>query len=280
MRTRRVSTKDMRGLMSLVGEVREQGSDISLWHPHLLRGLCNLTGSQVGIGANMRNFIPGEAPKGISIFRTGWADPDQERRWREYSASVPVQATPEYNQMVGFEGTIITRTREQLYRSDLWYRSRTFNDVHRACGIDHYLFSIVRIPGATREQDLFNTLWIHRSVGAPAFDRRDWWLVRNAHAELGRLIGSALASPVERGPSGLTRRQHDVLHALLDGDSEKQIASRLGISATTVHEYVVAVYRHFGVTSRGELLAKFVGRARPPRAMPEIVVPKRRAVVP
>ena len=47
---------------------------------------------------------------------------------------------------------------------------------------------------------------------------------------------------------------------LLDGDSEKQVAIRLGLSLPTVHQYVTALYRKFGVSSRGELLARFISR--------------------
>jgi hypothetical protein len=39
------------------------------------------------------------------------------------------------------------------------------------------------------------------------------------------------------------------------GRSEKQVADDLHLSPHTVHEYVKALYRHFGVQSRSELLA-------------------------
>lgn len=51
---------------------------------------------------------------------------------------------------------------------------------------------------------------------------------------------------------------------LVEGDSEKQVVARLGVSRTTAHQYVTALYRYFGVRSRGQLLAhilKRVGRA-------------------
>jgi DNA-binding NarL/FixJ family response regulator len=48
------------------------------------------------------------------------------------------------------------------------------------------------------------------------------------------------------------------LRRLLSGDCEKQIALRLGVSPNTVHVYVKAIYRAYGVSSRGELLARFV----------------------
>jgi DNA-binding CsgD family transcriptional regulator len=48
------------------------------------------------------------------------------------------------------------------------------------------------------------------------------------------------------------------LQRLLIGDSEKQIAAHLGVSRHTVHVYVKALYKGFGVSSRGELLALFI----------------------
>ena len=51
-----------------------------------------------------------------------------------------------------------------------------------------------------------------------------------------------------------------MLNSLLEGDSEKQVAARLQLSAATVHEYVSALYRRFAVHSRGELMAHFLRR--------------------
>jgi hypothetical protein len=47
---------------------------------------------------------------------------------------------------------------------------------------------------------------------------------------------------------------------MLEGDSEKQIAARLGLSQPTTHQYVTALYRHFGVQSRAQLFAHFLRR--------------------
>jgi DNA-binding CsgD family transcriptional regulator len=54
----------------------------------------------------------------------------------------------------------------------------------------------------------------------------------------------------------LPPRQEQTLRHLLDGDSEKQVARKLELSPHTVHAYVKALYRRFGVSSRAELLAK------------------------
>src|SRR5437588_12735 len=64
-----------------------------------------------------------------------------------------------------------------------------------------------------------------------------------------------LASPEV---ASLPPRQRQTLQLLLAGHGEKQAASQLQVSTNTVHHYVKAIYRHFGVNSRSELLAKWV----------------------
>jgi DNA-binding CsgD family transcriptional regulator len=80
---------------------------------------------------------------------------------------------------------------------------------------------------------------------------------RELVAEFCRFVGERLGKPTRPG-DGLAPRVQQTLDRLLQGDSEKQIAARLGISPHTVHVYVKSLYRHYGVCSRGELLARFV----------------------
>lgn len=54
----------------------------------------------------------------------------------------------------------------------------------------------------------------------------------------------------------LPMRLQQVLAGIVDGDSEQQIAAALGISRSTVHEYIRRLFGRFGVGSRGALLAR------------------------
>ncbi len=83
---------------------------------------------------------------------------------------------------------------------------------------------------------------------------------RRLLADLCRLLGKSVGADHHgsgelNGHPGLSRRQEQTLDLLLVGDSEKQIARILQLSQNTVHVYVKALYRRFGVSSRGELLA-------------------------
>jgi DNA-binding CsgD family transcriptional regulator len=69
------------------------------------------------------------------------------------------------------------------------------------------------------------------------------WFHRNLMLNQGLLVAS---SPL----SGAERR---VLQLLLTDSSEKDFARHLGLASSTVHQYVVGIYRKFGVRSRAAL---------------------------
>jgi DNA-binding NarL/FixJ family response regulator len=82
-----------------------------------------------------------------------------------------------------------------------------------------------------------------------------------ADGSAGKTPARPAAPPPDQLPN-LSPRMRQTLERLLLGDSEKQIAAHLGVSRHTVHVYVKALYKGFGVCSRGELLARFVRQPR------------------
>jgi len=69
---------------------------------------------------------------------------------------------------------------------------------------------------------------------------------------------------LRRNPYALSPRQIETLRHLLAGESEKEIASALGITQSTVHVYVKELHKIFGVCTRAELLSKFLPDLRGP----------------
>jgi DNA-binding NarL/FixJ family response regulator len=99
-----------------------------------------------------------------------------------------------------------------------------------------------------------------------SFSDREQGTLAFINAVLSRMVGSRLATRSQIGRLDLSPRMRQTLEALLQGDSEKQIAARFGLQRTTVHGYVRQLYKHFGVRSRGELMARFVKRTPIPIA--------------
>ena len=75
------------------------------------------------------------------------------------------------------------------------------------------------------------------------------------HRQLMLAHGLLLAS------APLTAAEQKVLQLLLTDAAEKRIADQLGLAASTTHQYVVAIYRKFGVRSRAALMSQWLGPA-------------------
>jgi len=71
-----------------------------------------------------------------------------------------------------------------------------------------------------------------------------------------------LTSGVLIAESPLTPAEHRVLKLLLTEASEKQIAEQIGLAVSTVHQYVVTVFRKYGVNSRAGLMSLWLAQPR------------------
>jgi DNA-binding NarL/FixJ family response regulator len=108
---------------------------------------------------------------------------------------------------------------------------------------------------------------LHREPTSRDFSVRDRTIVREVQALLSPLVGRELTRFVDPSPSDLPPRVRQVLACLLEGDGDKQVAGRLGLSIHTVNEYTKRIFRHFGVQSRAQLMARWVRRgwSTPPK---------------
>jgi hypothetical protein len=260
-KSERLRLGEVRALYRLVGECRELGDDAEGWRRHLAAGLCRLTGAQLGLVGEARLVGPDRLMVPLYFVDHGWPSPAGRAlflSWLKDPSVLDSETIRGFNQL---PGQFVTRTREQFTDDRTWYGSCFFNEAMRPSGLDRGLLSRYAFPG----RDCHHEVVLNRLLGERPFGRRERRLVHLLHQELVPHLGRGLATWEEPGPAGLSPRLRQALEALLGGDGEKQAALRLGVGARTLHEYVVAVYRHFGVSSRGELLAHFLRRFRGPR---------------
>jgi DNA-binding CsgD family transcriptional regulator len=102
-------------------------------------------------------------------------------------------------------------------------------------------------------------------------DQRGRWLVLHASVLRGEgddsgsvavvieAAKSAEIAPILIDAYSLTPRERDVLGAIARGGSTAEIAAELFLSPHTVRDYVKTVFEKFGVSSRGELVARLFG---------------------
>jgi len=267
-KSNRLRLEEVRRAFRLVGECRELGSHPGQWCPHMFVGLSRLVGARAGNGGEVRLVRPQGPVEGAAYFDAG-LEPAEHDLYVEFLRTHGIDRHPLAIGLAGWRtagpqpGRVIARTRRQLVPDREWYGSVCYNEYHRLIRIDHCLGSALELTA----HGAFSCVILHRTVGEPDFSERQRRLLHLFHDELGRLIGTALASATGPDPVGaLAPRLRQTLDCLLEGDGEKQVAARLGLSRTTVHQYVTMLYRRFDVGSRAELLARFICRPARPSA--------------
>jgi DNA-binding CsgD family transcriptional regulator len=258
-KSRQLRLSDVREIYRLVGECRERGMDTNAWLGHALDRLRRLIGAQLAIGGENHPAAPDRAPKMISTLAIGWPSvdsPEYFARLMEYGRS---HSEPLFHLFAPPppDGRQVTRSRISLISNTQWYASVVYNEYVKRAELDDTMLSHHRLQSGE-----IHTIGFCRTAGESHFGWRERRLVHLLHLELGPQIGKGLARAGEASVAGLAPRLLRTLECLLEGDSEKMVAARLGLSRSTVHEYVTLLHAHFGVSSRGELMALFLRRFR------------------
>ena len=254
---------DVRAAFRLVGEVVELGADPHDWWPHLLEGLCQLTGAVAAVGGEMEGlFFVNPQIRVLGNFVAGFNFDDVERfkhfmvheKWKTIH-----EAGERYWRLRGNGAAIAVRSQEQLIPRQRWLRSEMFNDYFRPSRFDDDMLSFCQVPNGRRDGvDLWNGIELNGALGDRPFTARERRLLRLVHGELRPLVGTKLASLAGAATRPLSPRLRQTLNLLLAGRSEKQIAERCGLAKSTVNEYVGAMYKRYGVSTRAELMARFL----------------------
>jgi DNA-binding CsgD family transcriptional regulator len=142
--------------------------------------------------------------------------------------------------------------------------SRAYHDFHRVHGFEHHM--LVRFHGEHIREPGALSLGFTRNRRLPEFgtrERRMAELVLPALQGAARRIETACSLPAVEletaslvAERGLTRAETRVLHVLLLGLSNRDIAERLSLSIDTVKTHVHRIFRKLGVASRAQTLAR------------------------
>lgn len=248
-------TQDVRDAYRLIGECRDLGADPAGWHRRMFEGLCRLVGATGVTGGEGRGHRPHRPVEPLSAFDVG-LDARARERLVAYMRELGPAADPIFAAIQRLPGRLVTRTRPQLVPDAVWYRSVAYNDYRRVAGADRALTSVYETGTAGG----VSVVCLQRTVTERDFSPREQRLLHFFHGELGPLVGRVLVSATEPSPERLSPRLRQTLAYLLEGDSEKQAATRLGLSQATTHQYVTMLYRRFGVRSRPQLLAHVLRR--------------------
>ena len=255
-KSQRLKLAEVRGVYRLLGECRDLGADPVAWRQHLLAELAALTGVRV-VTTSLGRIEPDGLPTTTRLLSSHGLEPDDIAHWEKIFVEHPEFLQSREADVARWTMATVraggTACLADICDRDEWYGSRLFNEVYRPTRVDAGVFSLVRIANG-----IAHVILLQPALGEPWMTTRQARLVKLLHEELAPLVGTRLAADDRPAIAGLPPRVRQTLACLLDGDSEKQVAARLRIGRDTVHQYVQTLYRHFDVSSRGELMAYFL----------------------
>ncbi len=251
---------DVHAVFQLVGECRELGDDPIVWRRHLLAETARLVGAAV---ANEYEGVFLDPFQITGLVDWGWETSGLDREIFLRVNEEFVRRGGGFNPMVPAYFAARQAGRGPcLRRSDMLpdapgYSSCYYQDYHGPSGADGMMYCILPVLGSG---DNLSAYVLVRPLGDRDFTARQKAFVQELHEKITVLINGPLAGFHEPSPSALLPRVRQTLQCLLEGDSDKQIAARLGLSRFTVNQYTKVIFAHFGVSGRAELLARWIRR--------------------
>jgi DNA-binding CsgD family transcriptional regulator len=250
---------DIRALLRLLGEVRELGASPLAWRAHLAAELARLCHARAVVSSELSPRRPQSTAQAaaiaegscqaaatpLALAHTGVGS-NAERFLRDV-VWYDHASDPTLNGLLPLYGKTFIRSRAELAEDRRWYHSVLANERFRQHDCDDFILAMCAVPHA----GAICSLELLRPWGAPAFGPRERSLVQLVQEELARDFQASITQSLK-----LSRRQAQVLSLLRRGLSEKAVAAELEVSPHTVHDYVKALYRAHGVSSRSELLAQ------------------------
>jgi DNA-binding CsgD family transcriptional regulator len=257
-RSEEVRFDELRAIVRLLSELSDLTPGAER-RTHALIGLARIVGAQVGMWIDLEEVSSRRGPslRLRDAIDVGWAGERERDVFRSYLHGEQVRSVdPSLGPIAeAMRRSFVAGTRAEVLADRDWYRSPHVQEFRRAAGVDSFIY-VGRRPRAGARADCLS---LHRPWGERAFSPRERRVVETFFHESARILGPAPARTGAAIEADLPPRLRDTLRGLARGLGEKQLAAELGISQHTVHEYVKALYRRAGVSSRAELLARVLG---------------------
>jgi len=241
--------QDVRAMVRLLGEVAAAPGNIIEKRRMLMDGMCCLISADLWVWC-MAEFDPHKPPSFLGLIHSGF---DEERfaRYLDAMNHPAMEAVTRPSSLeLQLKGGHLTRTRRQLDPDFLLESSPAAAFWERA-NIDGLMVSQKPMPGGG-----ISGVGLYRNLGKPHFSPREARICHILLSEVPWLHYQSFPDQDGREITRLYPRHRTVLNCLCEGWGRKKISAHLGLSENTVNEYAKAVYRHFGVRSQSELLAR------------------------
>ncbi len=251
--------RDLRQVYVILDLCLQVAADPDGWRHRLANGVRALFKAPIVISGEFVGMYDPVKAHALHVIDSGWVTPEQKLAFVRYELDGANRTDPLRAVIDSKKGPLMVTSAVAALGHDAYFGSDTYRRYMGPARLGDQLVAISQIGQA--DEDRWNMISMIRGSDEPPFSARDRRLLRILAAELMPLVGARLAdstSPVMK----LTPRQHLTLRLLLAGGSEAEVAREMNLSPSTLHKYVIALYRLFGVKSRPALQALFAGRGR------------------
>lgn len=250
---------DIRAIHRLIDECRDLGADALAWRRHWIDGLAALVDAVGGITGEMAGCrsLDLEDLGAVIRWQAGVPMPALDAETAAFlidPANWPSQLA--YHRRSRAGGACLTR--KEFLDDRTWWEMPDYRVVRDLLEVDHRLFCFRSMPRGGPDDHVGTILG--RADGRRNFTPRDRAIVELGSELLASIVGGSLARFSEPSPGDLAPQARRVLRYLLEGDGDKQIAARMGLSAYTINQYTKIIYRHFRTHGRAELMAHWIRR--------------------
>lgn len=242
--------KDVRALVRVLGEtVAVEGANEQ--RSYLMRHLAEMLGADCWVWGVSPMLEPGKQP--VYLFhQIGGFEGERMSRFLEAVEHPDTgQMTSPIIEAMLRSGSMVTRSRQQIIPDERFLASPAY-PAWAAAGIGPLLIAIRPLPGYG-----ISVIGFYRKVEAQAFSARETKIAHIVLTEVPWLHEAGLPHRAAATTPQLPPRCRLILNHLVRGRSRQEIANDLELSVQTVSGYIKQVYRHFGVHSQPELIARF-----------------------
>ena len=251
-----VRDADIHALVRLSREVSELGDDARSKREHALLGLTRMCNADKAVFVEFRkDHRTGDLAAAVaSVQFLDTPEHERQRLTRFYDRNEPRDPMIEFMSRAGND--VMVGRPCDILGERVWRSSEHYNEIRRPAGIVEQLYAYSRIGGVACG------IGLHRRDNRP-FQKRELRLMDAFMHGAGSSLHVASKPKIEDAsaiidPVSLPPRLAAVLARFMRGETEKMAAQHLGITHHTVHSYAKQIYRRLGVSSRSELLARYI----------------------
>lgn len=242
---------DVRAVVRLLAAVNGTSGDHLAKKRELMTGLASLVGADRWAWGMAAQMAPDKPSVHLSLVHGGFDEQLYARFTIAYQHPGMAEFHAPFAEELAVRQSHLTRLRGQFAPDDRYLGSES----HRLwlqAGVDDVIMSMRPLG-----EGMFSIIGLYRAPSRPPFSLRDGKVAHVILSGVPWLHGEGwdgrYTSPVRR----LTPRERMTLDLLIQSYSREEIAGYLEISKHTVNQYAKSVFRHFGVHSQVELIARF-----------------------